>query len=224
MTDGVIFVVEDDRKTAAAIRLYLEHEGFAVECAHDGSEALDRLHHLRPLAVILDLMLPGLSGTEICKAIRRDGSIPVLMVSARTEEPDRYEGLSLGADDYITKPFSPRELVARVKAVLRRVEGAAGKPSGICLDTERHALDLRGTVVPLSPTEFRIVDLFIRSPQRTFTRDEVIRFALGPDFDGLDRTIDAHIMNIRRKVRAAGGPARILRTVFGVGYRLESSE
>ncbi len=222
MTEKCILVVEDDRKTAASIRLYLEHAGFSVDCVHDGTEATERLRHLRPLAVILDVMLPGIGGIELCKRIRRgrDGNTPILMVSARTEEPDRFLGLQTGADDYITKPFSPRELVARVQAVLRRTGARAPFSGDFTIDTGRHALEFRGKPVPLSPSEFRIMQLFMGASHRVFTRDEVIRFALDRDFDGLDRTIDAHIMNIRRKVRDAGGPAEIICTVFGVGYRL----
>jgi DNA-binding response OmpR family regulator len=220
MSNNCVLVIEDDRKTAASIRLYLEHAGFTVECVHDGEEAMERLQHLRPAAVILDIMLPGMSGIDICKRIRHDGEIPVLIVSARTEEPDRFLGLRMGADDYITKPFSPRELVARVQAVLRRTGMPKKSTDGISLDIQQHALDLRGTLISLSPTELRIAQLFVEAPRRVFTRDELIRFALGREFDGLDRTVDVHIMNIRRKVRTAGGPAQIIRTVFGVGYRL----
>jgi|HubBroStandDraft_1064217.scaffolds.fasta_scaffold178419_2 DNA-binding response OmpR family regulator len=220
MNDKSILVIEDDRKTAASIRLYLEDAGYTVDCIHNGAEALDRLRHFRPLAVILDVMLPQVSGVEICKRIRREGQTPVLIVSARTEETDRLLGLRIGADDYITKPFSPRELVARVQAVLRRAGVQSRGPTGVYLDSERHEFDVRGKLIPLSPTEFRIAQLFVDAPSRVFTRDDVIRFALGPDFDGLDRTVDAHIMNIRRKVRNAGGPIGIISTVFGVGYRL----
>lgn len=222
MTEKCILVVEDDRKTAASIRLYLEHAGFSVECVHDGAEATECLRHLRPLAVILDVMLPGISGIELCKRIRHgpDHDTPILMVSARTEEPDRFVGLQTGADDYITKPFSPRELVARVQAVLRRTGIKDPFPDDFAIDIGRHALKFRGKPVPLSPTEFRIMQLFMGASHRVFTREEVIRFALGRDFDGLDRTVDAHIMNIRRKVRDAGGPSEIISTVFGVGYRL----
>jgi len=221
MNTKSILIVEDDRKTAASIRLYLEHAGYTVECVYDGPEAIERRHHLCPLAVILDVMLPGSNGIEICRNIRRDGDTPILIVSARTEEPDRLLGLRVGADDYITKPFSLRELVARVHAVLRRSRVSTPISDGLSLNPKRQALIVHGKLVPLSPTEFRIAQLFIETPQRTFTREEVIRFALGRDFDGLDRTVDAHVMNIRRKIRGAGGLEQLIGAVFGVGYRFE---
>lgn len=215
-----VLVVEDDRKTAASIRLYLEHAGFAVDVVHDGRDALEFLQAQRPLAVILDVMLPAVDGLEICRRIREDGETPVLIVSARTEEPDKITGLGLGADDYIAKPFSPRELVARLEAVLRRT-GARLRQVGLTLDARRHEAAFDGRSVPLTPTEFRILHLFVESPARVFSRDDVIRRVFGRDWDGLDRTVDAHIMNVRRKVRAAGGPEQVIVTVFGLGYRLQ---
>jgi DNA-binding response OmpR family regulator len=215
-----VLVVEDDRKTAASIRLYLEHAGFVVDVVHDGSEALEFLQERRPLAVILDVMLPAVDGLEICRRIREDGETPVLIVSGRTEEPDKLRGLRLGADDYISKPFSPRELVARLEAVLRRT-GATLRRDGLMLDARRHEAAFNGRSVPLTPTEFRILQLFVESPARVFSRDDVIRAVFGRAWDGLDRTVDAHIMKVRRKVRAAGGPEHVIVTVFGVGYRLQ---
>ncbi|MBD5607157.1 MAG: response regulator transcription factor, partial [Candidatus Eremiobacteraeota bacterium] len=165
-------------------------------------------------------------GIQHCKKLRRrpDGDIAILMVSARTQEPDRLLGLQTGADDYITKPFSPRELVARVQAVLRRTGVKTSVPGGFLIDGQGHTAQFQGTRIPLSPSEFRILQLLMEAPRRVFTRDEVIRFALGRDFDGLDRTIDAHVMNIRRKVREVGGPSEVICTVFGVGYRLGTKQ
>jgi DNA-binding response OmpR family regulator len=219
VTDAAVFVIDDDRTTADTIRLYLEAAGYPVEVFYDGARAFERLQACEPAAVIVDLMLPGLDGLTICRELRRAGRVPILIVSARTEETDRLIGLNLGADDYVTKPFSPRELVARLRAVLRRVEPTL-PPGGLTVDARAHEVRLEGRALPLTATEFRILRLFADAPGRVFTRDDIIRLALGPDFEGLDRTVDAHIMNVRRKVRTAGGPADIIATVFGVGYKL----
>src|SRR6266700_3450557 len=217
---GLILVVEDDPKTAQSIRLYLEHDGFEVETVHDGRAALDRLEQIEPQAIILDVMLPLVDGLTLCRSVRASRDVPILMVSARTQEPDRLAGLHAGADDYIIKPFSLRELVARVRAVLRRCRVPAPGPQGLILDAAKHEAAIHGAPLNLTPSEFRVLRLFIDSPARVYTREEIIRLALGPDFDGFDRTVDAHIMNVRRKVRSAGGPRQIIATVFGVGYRL----
>jgi DNA-binding response OmpR family regulator len=156
--------------------------------------------------------------------VREKRDVPILMVSARTQEPDRLAGLHVGADDYITKPFSLRELVARVRAVLRRCGPAAPAPHGLTLDPARHAAAVLGRPLDLTPSEFRILKLFVDAPARVYTREEIIRLALGPDFDGFDRTVDAHIGNLRRKVRNAGGPAQVVAAVFGVGYRLKAAD
>lgn len=221
---GLILVVEDDPKTAQSIRLYLEHDGFEVETFHDGRAALDRLEQIEPQAIILDVMLPGVDGLTLCRSVRARRNVPILMVSARTQEQDRLAGLHLGADDYITKPFSLRELVARVRAVLRRCGVPAPGSHGLTLDSSRHEAAVNATPVKLTPSEFRVLRLFVESPARVYTREEIIRLALGPDFDGFDRTVDAHIMNLRRKVRHAGGPSQIIATVFGVGYRLRNRD
>jgi DNA-binding response OmpR family regulator len=219
VTDAAVFVIDDDRTTADTIRLYLEAAGYRVEVFYDGARAFERLGDTEPAAVIVDIMLPGLDGLTICRELRRTSRVPILIVSARTEETDRLIGLNLGADDYVTKPFSPRELVARLRAVLRRVEPTR-PPAGLTVDARAHEARLDGRALPLTATEFRVLRLFADSPGRVFTRDDIIRLALGPDFEGLDRTVDAHIMNVRRKVRTAGGPADIIATVFGVGYKL----
>jgi two-component system response regulator BaeR len=219
VTDAAVFVIDDDRQTADTIRLYLEAAGYPVEVFYDGRRALDRLGEREPAAVIVDVMLPGLDGLTLCRELRRTSRVPILIVSARTEEADRLIGLNLGADDYLTKPFSPRELVARLRAVLRRIEPPTG-PAGLAVDARTHEMRFEGRPLPLTATEFRILRLFAESPGRVFTRDDIIRLALGADFEGLDRTVDAHIMNVRRKVRTVGGPTDIIATVFGVGYKL----
>lgn len=221
---GLILVIEDDPKTAKSIRLYLEHGGFEVETVHDGRAALERLEHIDPQAILLDVMLPGVDGLTLCRSVRARSDVPILIVSARTQEPDRLAGLYVGADDYIGKPFSLRELVARLRAVLRRCRIPLPESLGLTLHTERHEASIHGKLLKLTPSEFRVLRLFADSPTRVFTREEVISFALGPDFDGFDRTVDAHIMNVRKKFRNAGGPSRIIATVFGIGYRLRSAD
>jgi DNA-binding response OmpR family regulator len=221
---GLILVVDDDPKTAQSIRLYLEHDGFQVETVHNGRAALERLEYIEPQAIVLDVMLPGVDGLTLCRSVRARRDVPILMVSARTQEPDRLAGLHVGADDYITKPFSLRELVARVHAVLRRCRLPAPGSYGLLLDAAKFEATLQGTPLKLTPSEFRVLRLFVDSPARVYTREEIIRLALGPDFDGFDRTVDAHIMNVRRKVRNAGGPPQIIATVFGVGYRLRTPD
>jgi DNA-binding response OmpR family regulator len=213
-----VLIVEDDRKTAASIRLYLQHAGFGADVVHDGHAALAYLESRRPLALIVDVMLPGVSGLQICRRVREAGETPVLIVSARTEEPDRIEGLQLGADDYLTKPFSPRELVARLQAVLRR-SGVRIARSGLEFDERRHEATVNSKVVPLTRTEFRLLQVMVDAPGRVFSRDDLIRVAFGSDWDGMDRTVDAHIMNLRRKLRGAGARADAIVTVFGLGYK-----
>jgi DNA-binding response OmpR family regulator len=221
MPQRSVLIVEDDRTTAASIELYVRHAGFAVDVAHDGREALAYLDERRPLAVILDVMLPHVDGLQICKRVREESDTPVIVVSARTEESDRLAGLQLGADDYVTKPFSPRELVARLQAVLRR-SGVRTERAGLVLEPRHHEASVNGVRVALTPTEFRVLEVFAANPGRVFSRDDLIRLAFGHAWDGLDRTVDAHIMNVRRKVRVAGGPEQVIATVFGVGYTLRA--
>jgi DNA-binding response OmpR family regulator len=221
-----ILVVDDDAKTVASIRLYLEHAGFHVIAAGDGRQAL-ALAAARPGPdlIVLDLMLPGLDGLEVCRRLRETSDVPIIMLTARSTEEDRLEGLDLGADDYVVKPFSPRELTARVRAVLRRAPGAADGPplrvGEITIDPARHEATVRGARVDLTPREFRLLEVLARAPGRAFTRAELVERAFGADSDALERTIDAHVVNLRRKIEAdPTRPARI-ETVFGVGYRLK---
>ena len=222
-----ILVVDDDAKTVSAIRLYLEHGGFQVLVAADGREALSLATTTPPPdLVVLDLMLPGLDGLEVCRRLRETSDIPIIMLTARSTEEDRLEGLELGADDYVVKPFSPRELAARVHAVLRRVPG--GAPGGppirvgpVTIDAARHEVTVRGDSVGLTPREFRLLEVLARAPGRAFTRAELVARAFGADSEALDRTIDAHVVNLRRKIEADPGRPALIETVFGVGYRLK---
>jgi DNA-binding response OmpR family regulator len=223
-----ILIAEDDAKTVASVRLYLEHAGFEVLVAPDGRRALTLARTAPPPdLVVLDVMLPQLDGFAVCRTLRAETSIPIILLTARATEEDRLEGLDLGADDYVTKPFSPRELTARVRAVLRRAPGAiaetpTGPPirtRGFSLDPGRREVRVRGKRIDLTPREFRLLEALARAPGRALTREELVARAFGPDYEGLERTIDAHIVNLRRKIEADPALPRFIETVFGVGYR-----
>jgi DNA-binding response OmpR family regulator len=220
-----ILVVEDDRKTAASLRLYLEHAGFEVSTAFTGSEALRQARETEPDLLLLDAMLPEVDGFAVCRALRAERDVPVILVTARSTEEDRLEGLALGADDYVTKPFSPREVVARVRAVLRRTRRPEQAPARIRtrqieIDVETHTAAVRGRPVDLTPAEFELLAALARAPGRALSRADLIDRAFGADYEGLERTLDAHVMRLRRKIESSGQPP-LLVTVFGVGYRLD---
>ena len=210
-----ILIVEDDPKTSASIEMYLRHEGYRTDVARTGDEGLSRARQHAPDLVILDLMLPGRNGLEVCSALRVQSKIPIIMLTARSTEDDKLLGLETGADDYVTKPFSPRELVARVRAVLRRAEPASEEKliaGDLSLDRETREVVVRGESVALTAAEFRLLETLMRSPGRVFTRDELVE-------GGLDRTVDVHIKNLRRKIEVdRANPSRIV-TVFGTGYK-----
>jgi len=224
MPRAPILVVEDDAKVASTIRLYLEHAGHAVETLGDGNAALVRATaEPAPALILLDVMLPGVDGFEICRRLRARSNVPVILVTARADEEDRLAGLDLGADDYVSKPFSPRELVARVRAVLRRSQDAASGPvierAGVRIDPTRHEVHVHGARIELTPREFVLLLAFLRAPGRAFTRDELIARVMGDDYGGLDRTIDVHVKNLRRKIEVDPAAPRLVETVAGVGYR-----
>ena len=226
MGDGArILVVEDDRVVASTLQLYLEHAGYRVTVIHDGAAGLHAAREPGVAAVILDWMLPAMSGYEVCRAVRAGSSLPILMLTARTTEDDRVRGFDAGADDYVPKPFSPREVVARVQALLRRAGAPPREPEaptragGLEVDHFKREARVEGRPVALTPTEFRLLEALARAPGRTFTRDELVARAFGPDYDGLDRTVDTHVTNLRRKLERSGCPP-IVATVHGVGYRL----
>ena len=230
-TAKTVLVVDDDPNVLELARLYLERDGYQVLSAADGVSGLSLAREEQPSLVVLDLMLPRLSGLDICRALRQESAVPIIMLTARVEEEDRLAGLDLGADDYVTKPFSPRELAARVRAVLRRSARDYSDDGPITLSFDPLEMDLRfrratlnGSDLPLTPTEFRLLALLVRQPGRTFTRDEIIDRVLGDDFDGFDRTVDAHVSSLRRKLGAApGGSGKLIETVYGSGYRLNHS-
>ena len=214
-----VLVVDDDPKVCETLDRYLAHAGYATASALDGAKALALVQTFAPDLVVLDLMLPRVGGLEVCRMLRETSAIPIIMLTARTTEHDKLTGLSLGADDYLTKPFSPRELVARVEAVLRRSAPTEKSPrviaGALTIDPERCEVTVNGAPVTLTATELRLLIAMARTPGRVFRREELARLALCDDFEGLERTIDAHIKNLRRKVGA-----ETLATVFGIGYKL----
>ncbi len=224
---STVLIVEDDANTANLVGLYLRRDGHKVAHAPDGVTGLKLAREARPDLVVLDLMLPRLDGMEITRALREESSVPIVMLTARVDETDRLEGLDLGADDYVTKPFSPRELAARVRAVLRRTkrEAQANGPVKLAhgeveIDTRSRQVTIAAAPISLTPTEFSLLEMFIREPGRVFTRDQIIDRVFGYDFDGFDRTVDAHVSNLRRKVHKASAEERkYVHTVYGVGYR-----
>ena len=222
---STVLIVEDDPDAVKLVELYLRRDGHKVLTALDGAEGLRLAREARPDLVVLDLMLPGMNGFEVCRALREESDVAVVMLTARVEEHDRLAGLDLGADDYVTKPFSPRELAARVRAVLRRTaretverEPAELEYGDIRVDLDRRDVHVRGAEVHLTPTEFRLLAMMVREPGRTFTRGQIIDRVFGFDFDGFDRTVDAHVANLRRKLEA-GGDVQYVHTIYGIGYR-----
>jgi len=222
-----VLVIEDEEPVRELARLYLGKEGFEIIQARDGREGLRLNGEHRPDLIILDLMLPGLDGWEVCRQIRASSQVPIIMLTARTEEVDRIVGLELGADDYVVKPFSPRELVARVKAVLRR--GAlAGKEaetlafSGLRVDRVRHLVEVDGKEVHLTPTEFRLLWCLASHPGRVFSRAELLDRIWGYDSESDARTVDVHIKRLRKKTEASGSRPFAISTVWGMGYKFET--
>lgn len=222
-----ILVVDDEPQIVDLLRSYLTREGFDVDAAADGQVALAAFSRLRPDLVILDLMLPQLDGREVCRRIREVAHTPIIMLTARDEETDKLVGLELGADDYITKPFSPREVVARVRAVLRR--GSWETPDlvrvgDLTVDLKGHEVRVGDDRVELTPTEFRMLEILARHPNQVFTRMQLIDRVQGHAFEGYERTVDAHIKNLRGKVERDPRNPRYVVTVFGVGYKLQAAE
>ena len=221
-----VLVVDDDPGIVKLVRAYLEQVGFEVAVAYDGKKAMQIARNDRPDLVILDLMLPEMDGWDVCRALRKESDVPIIMLTARVEESDKLIGLELGADDYVTKPFSPRELVARVRSVLRRVEGMPARPESfsradITIDLSRHLVEVRGQLTDLTPTEFDLLATMMEDPGRAFTRSQLLESVQGYAYDGYERTIDVHIKNLRQKIEEdARNPQRV-KTVYGIGYKFE---
>ena len=221
-----ILVVDDDKRTADLIRLYLERDGYRVLLAHDGRAALEAARGRGPDLIVLDLMLPQVDGLDVCRILRAESRVPIIMLTARTTEDDKLLGLDLGADDYVTKPFSPREVVARVRAVLRRVgEGAARsgpaviRHGDLTVDFIRREARLHDAPLRLTPKEFKLLETLAKEPGRAFSRLDLLERVFGLDYEGLERTVDVHVMNLRKKIERDPNKPAIVQTVFGIGYR-----
>jgi DNA-binding response OmpR family regulator len=226
-----VLLVDDDRNIVQLVRLYLEKDGYQVAVAYDGQEALDLFASFKPDLLVLDLMLPTVDGLEVCKRVRWSSDVPVIMLTARSTEIDKLFGLDLGADDYVTKPFSPRELLARIRAVLRRAPGAedlAGPEElaigPVLIYPRKRQVTVYDRQVNLTPTEFNLLRVMALSPGQVFTRAQLIEKAFGYDFEGFERNVDVHITSLRRKLEVNGGRNKMIKTVYGLGYKLEPEE
>lgn len=221
-------MVDDEKKIVELLTLYLQRDGYRIFSALDGRTALDVARRDRPDLVILDLNLPDLDGLEVFKQIRQGSNLPVIMLTARSEDVDRVLGLEMGADDYVTKPFSPREVMARVKAVLRRARGEPTQPAelvfgDLSIDLERHEVRQSGKLLELTPAEFRILQVMAQEPGRVFTRLQLLDKAWGDAYEGYDRTIDTHIKNLRRKIENDPQDPSYILTVYGIGYKFRGN-
>jgi two-component system alkaline phosphatase synthesis response regulator PhoP len=219
-----VLIVDDEPRIAELARDYLEHAGFAVLTAADGPAALMTARTRKPDVIILDLGLPGMDGLDVARTLRRESSVPIVMLTARDDELDRVLGLEIGADDYVTKPFSPRELVARIRAILRRIDrqdepGDRIETSGVSIDLARMRVEADGRTVDLTPTEFQLLVTLARQPGRIFTRSQLLDAIHGLAFESYERAIDAHVKNLRRKLEPDPTRPRYVLTVYGVGYR-----
>ncbi len=219
-----ILVVDDDKKTVDLIRLYLEREQHQVLVAYDGREALEIARQRSPCLIILDWMLPRVDGLDICRILRAESAVPIIMLTARSTEEDKLLGLDLGADDYVTKPFSPRELVARVRVVLRRSARKDEAVPPLCIgelavDFAAHEVRRGGELLRLTPKEFKLLETLAREPGRAFSRGELVDRVFGLGYEGFERTVDVHLMNLRKKIEADPNHPLYLLTVYGVGYK-----
>jgi two-component system, OmpR family, alkaline phosphatase synthesis response regulator PhoP len=223
MTGHRVLVVDDDVKTVELVKLYLDRDGYRVLTAYDGAEALRLAREGHPDLIVLDLMLPGIDGLELCRTLRQESDVPIIMLTAKITDEDKLMGLNLGADDYVTKPFSPRELAARVRVILRRLPGERGpdeiRHDDLIINFLNHEASLAGRPLELTMVEFKLLGVLAKEPGRVFTRAQLIEKALGYDFEGFDRTIDVHILNLRRKLEPDPNHPTYIRTVYGAGYK-----
>jgi DNA-binding response OmpR family regulator len=226
MANHTILIVDDDRKIVELVQLYLEKDGYRVLVAYDGIEALNLARRRRPDLIVLDLLLPGLDGLDVCRILRAESEVPIIMLTAKTTEDDQLTGLDLGADDYVTKPLSPQALMARVRAVLRR-SGAAAQDElpdirlgDLVIDRRGHEVRLGDQPVSLTPTEFRLLEVLAEHPGRSFSRLELLDRVFGYDFEGFERNVDVHVKNLRKKIELDPRNPAYVQTVYGVGYKL----
>lgn len=226
MEDMKILVVDDERDLREVVQKYLEKDGFDTIGAANGIDAVKLFQDSHPDLVILDLMLPDIPGEKVCSVIRESHDTPVIMLTAKSSEEDRINGLGLGADDYVVKPFSPRELVMRVKAVLKRSAGGGNTEIGgeLSIDEEAYSVKKNGRDIDLTPIEFKILSVMSKNPGRTYTREQLIEYALGYEYEGMSRTIDSHIKNLRQKIEKDPSRPEYIRTVFGVGYKFKDEK
>ena len=223
-----VLVVDDDVKTVELVKLYLNRDGYRVFTAYDGVEALRLARESHPDLIVLDLMLPGIDGLQVCRTLRNESDVPIIMLTAKTTDQDKLTGLDLGADDYVTKPFSPKELAARVRAVLRRLPGERGpeqiKHGALTVDFLKHEASLAGRPLNLTTVEFKLLSILVKEPGRVFSRAKLIEKALGYDFEGFDRTIDVHILNLRQKLEPDPKHPEYIKTVYGAGYKIAEAK
>jgi DNA-binding response OmpR family regulator len=223
-----VLVVDDDVKTVELVKLYLNRDGYRVFTAYDGVEALRLARESHPDLIVLDLMLPGIDGLQVCRTLRSESDVPIIMLTAKTTDQDKLTGLDLGADDYVTKPFSPKELAARVRAVLRRLPGERGpeqiKHGALTVDFLKHEASLAGRPLNLTTVEFKLLGILVKEPGRVFSRAKLIEKALGYDFEGFDRTIDVHILNLRQKLEPDPKHPKYIKTVYGAGYKIAEAK
>jgi DNA-binding response OmpR family regulator len=225
-----ILIVDDERRIVSGVRKYFEQAGFDVLAAYDGPTGLSLACTESPDLVVLDLMLPGMDGMDVCRELRRESTVPIIMLTARVDETDKLIGLELGADDYVTKPFSPRELVARARAVLRRVQEMSAPAmktyrfGDVAFETEAQRCVIGDRIVPLTPTEFALLQVLVQHPEQVLSRMQLLEAAHLGVYDGVERTVDVHIHNLRRKLERDPAYPRHIQTVFGAGYRFSCEE
>ena len=219
-----ILIIEDEEKIVKIVQAYLEREGYHVITAYNGREGLEKAMHEGPDLIILDLMLPEISGWDVCRILRRDAGVPIIMLTARGEDADKIIGLELGADDYVTKPFNPKELVSRARAVLRRVNNKVGEPplimaGDLTIDSTKHLVSRDNQIIALTPIEFELLELMARNPGRVYSRMQILDKIQGDAYDGYDRTVDSHIKNLRKKIEVDPEHPHYIITVHGIGYK-----
>ena len=226
MANKRVLIVDDDAKIVELVKMYLARDGYGVLASYDGNTALKLAREGHPDLIVLDIMLPGVDGLEICRILREESSVPIILLTAKTTEEDRIIGLDRGADDYVTKPFSPKELAARVRAVFRRTAADAQemgpeelKFGKLTINFLKHEAYLNSKSINLTPVEFKLLGVMIRDPNRVFSRGQLIEKVLGYDFEGFDRTIDVHILNLRRKLEPDASHPVYIKTIYGSGYK-----
>lgn len=226
-----VLVVDDDEKIVKVLTAYLEKEGYTVVAAKDGQQAVNKAQQAFPDMILLDVMLPRLDGWGVCKEIRRTSNVPIIMLTARDAETDRIIGLELGADDYVVKPFSPKEVIARIRAILRRVQPpeqkgdeTALKAGNLVLSRNRHSVTVGGASIDLTPTEYKFMELFLTHPGQVFSRLQLIEQVQGYAFEGYERTVDSHIKNLRKKLNASPDAPHYIKTIYGVGYKMAGDQ